>query len=88
MAEVIGFIGLGDLGTPTTEELLQAGYRVPAVGAAAAVSADACARHGAEAFATTPLFSANGDAQRDNSGISKPIGGVAWDDPVAPQSDA
>lgn len=88
MAKVIGFIGLGNLGTPMTEELLQAGYRVPAMGAAAAVSADTCAPHGAKAFATIPLFCANGATQRDNSGISKLIGGVAWDDPFAPQSDA
>lgn len=54
----------------------------------AAVSADACTPLGAEALSVFSLFCANGDAQTDYSGISKLIGGDAWDFPFSPQPDA
>ncbi len=47
----------------------------------AAQSVDACTPLGAHALAKFSLFCSNGDAQTDYSGISKPIGGDAWDYP-------
>ncbi len=45
----------------------------------AAQSVDACTPLGAHALAIFSLFCSNGDAQTDYSGISKLIGGDAWD---------
>ncbi len=48
-------------------------------------SVDACAPMGAEALSIFSLFCANGDAATDYSGISKLVGGDAWDYPFEPQ---
>lgn len=45
----------------------------------AAQSVDTCTPLGAHALAIFSLFCSNGDAQTDYSGISKLIGGDAWD---------
>lgn len=47
-------------------------------------SVDASAPMGAQALAVFSLFCANGDAQTDYSGISKLVGGEAWDYPFDP----
>ena len=47
-------------------------------------SVDASAPMGAQALAVYSLFCANGDAQTDYSGISKLVGGDAWDYPFDP----
>ena len=50
----------------------------------AAESVDACTPLGAAALGIFSLFCANGDGQTDYSGISKLIGGEAWDYPFDP----
>ncbi len=47
-------------------------------------SVDASTPMGAQALAVFSLFCANGDAQTDYSGISKLVGGEAWDYPFDP----
>jgi 3-hydroxyisobutyrate dehydrogenase len=54
----------------------------------AAASVNACTPLGGEALSIFSLFCANGDAQTDYSGISKLIGGEAWDYPFSPDSGA
>ena len=53
----------------------------------AVASVDASAPMGSQALAVFSLFCANGDAQTDYSGISKLIGGDAWDYPFDPKGD-
>jgi 3-hydroxyisobutyrate dehydrogenase len=48
-------------------------------------SVDASAPMGAQALAVFSMFCANGDAETDYSGISKLVGGDAWDYPFAPR---
>ena len=50
----------------------------------AVASSDASAPMGTQALAVYSLFCANGDAQTDYSGISKLVGGDAWDYPFDP----
>lgn len=50
-------------------------------------SVDACAPMGAEALSVFSLFCANGDEATDYSGISKLVGGDAWDYPFEPQDE-
>ena len=51
----------------------------------AAESVNACTPMGAEALSLFSLFCANGDEATDYSGISKLIGGDAWDYPFSPK---
>ncbi len=50
----------------------------------AVTSVDACTPMGAQALAVYSMFCANGDAATDYSGISKLVGGDAWDYPFDP----
>lgn len=53
----------------------------------AVTSVDASTPMGAQALAVYAMFCANGDAQTDYSGISKMVGGDAWDYPFDPKGE-